>query len=67
MHYLCARCHHEFTAKGEDELACPRCKAEAGLEAVHGIPVAMKLFGMLLAAVVVLALGGGLVGRMMGS
>lgn len=68
MHYVCARCHLEFTpkAEAEGELSCPRCKAEAGLEPVHGIPIAMKLFGMLLAAVVVLALGGGVVGRMMG-
>ena len=71
MHYRCARCHHEFSAgaPGEDEgreLSCPRCKAEAGLEPVHGVPVAMKLFGMLLAAVVVLAVGGGVVGRIMG-
>lgn len=68
MHYVCARCHLEFTpkAEAEGEPSCPRCKAEAGLEPVHGIPIAMKLFGMLLAAVVVLALGGGVVGRMMG-
>lgn len=66
MHYVCARCHHEFTAEGGGELACPRCKAEAGLEPVHGIPIAMKLFGMLLVAVAVLALGGGVVGRLMG-
>ncbi|MCX4243292.1 hypothetical protein [Paraliomyxa miuraensis] len=68
MHYVCAKCHQEFSAgsEGEGELSCPRCKAQAGLEPVHGVPVAMKVFGMLLAAVVVLALGGGVVGRLMG-
>lgn len=66
MHYLCARCHHEFTAEAEGEIACPQCKAEAGLEPVHGVPVAMKLFGMVLAAVVVFAVGGGLVSRLWG-
>ncbi|MCA9710105.1 MAG: hypothetical protein KDK70_29975 [Myxococcales bacterium] len=66
MHYLCARCHHEFAAEAEGEIACPNCKAEGGLERVHGVPVAMKLFGMVLAAVAVFALGGGLVSRMVG-
>lgn len=67
MSYRCARCHHEFAAsEGQDELACPNCKAEAGLEPVHGIPFAMKLFGMLLVGVVVLALGGGLLSRLAG-
>ena len=66
MHYLCARCHHEFTASTEGELACPNCKAEAGLEQEHGVPVAMKLFGMILAAVAVSAIGGGLLSRLAG-
>ena len=70
MQFRCARCHHEFSAssegEGEGELACPNCKAEAGLEPIHGIPFAMKLFGMLLAGVVVLALGGGLLSRLVG-
>ncbi len=66
MQYLCARCHHAFSAETESELACPRCKAEAGLEPVHGVPIAMKLFGMALAGIVVLAIGGGLLGRVLG-
>ena len=66
MHYLCARCHHEFTAEAGGELACPNCGAEAGLEPVHGVPIAMKVFGMVLAAVVVFAIGGGLLSRWMG-
>lgn len=66
MHYVCSRCHHQFSAEGEGELACPRCKAEAGLEPVHGVPLPMKLFGMVLAFVLVLAVGGGLLGRVLG-
>ncbi len=66
MHYVCARCHLEFSAAAEGELACPRCKAEAGLEPVHRVPLPMKLFGMVLAGVLVLALGGGLLGRLLG-
>lgn len=72
MHYLCARCHMEFTAEagasesGDSTLACPRCHAEAGLEPEHGIPVAMKLFGMVLATVIVFALGGGVLTRLVG-
>lgn len=68
MHYVCARCHHQFSAAGtpEAELACPRCKAEAGIEPVHGVPIPMKLFGMVLACVLVLAVGGGLLGRLLG-
>lgn len=66
MHYVCARCHQEFSAAAEGELACPRCKAEAGLEPVHGVPLPMKLFGMVLAFVLVLAVGGGLLGRLLG-
>ena len=66
MHYVCARCHHAFSANPGVELACPRCKAEAGLEPVHAVPLPMKLFGMVLAGVLVLALGGGLLGRLLG-
>ncbi len=66
MHYTCARCHHQFTAESDGELSCPNCKAEAGLEPEHGVPVAMKLFGMVLAAVAVFAVGGGVVSRLVG-
>jgi len=65
--YRCARCHHEFSAtEGEGALACPKCKAAAGLEPVGEVPMAMKLFGMVLVGVIVLALGGGLLSRLMG-
>ncbi|MEM9461184.1 MAG: hypothetical protein AAGF11_43875 [Myxococcota bacterium] len=66
MHYVCARCHHEFSADAEGGIACPNCGAEAGLERAHAVPVAMKLFGMVVAAVVVFAIGGGLVSRLWG-
>ena len=67
MQYLCSRCHHAFSAEGDEEgLACPNCKAEAGLEPEHGVPPAMRMFGLLLAAVVVAALGGGLFTRLAG-
>lgn len=66
MQYVCARCHYAFSAEAGGELACPQCKAEAGLEPVHGVPFPMKLFGMVLAGVLVLALGGGLLGRLLG-
>jgi hypothetical protein len=65
VHYVCARCHQQFSAAAKGPLACPRCKAEAGLEPVHAVPLPMKLFGMVLAAVLVLALGGGLLGRLL--
>lgn len=68
MNYLCARCHHEFSVDGDgDELPpCSKCGAEAGLEPIHGIPMAMKLFGAVLGGVIVLAIGGGLLSRIMG-
>lgn len=47
-------------------MACPNCGAEAGLEPIHGIPQAMKLFGALLAVVVVVAFGGGIISRLAG-
>ncbi len=66
MHYRCARCHHEFASEGDERLACSSCGAEAGLEPIHGTPVAMKLFGLLLGGVIVMAVGGGLLSRMVG-
>jgi hypothetical protein len=66
VQYVCARCHQVFSAEPGTALACPRCKAEAGLEPVLGVPLPMKLFGMILASVLVLALGGGLLGRLLG-
>jgi uncharacterized paraquat-inducible protein A len=60
----CSRCHHQFET--ESPGACPRCNAEAGLEAEHGVPVPMRLFGLLLGAVIVAAASGGLLSRLAG-
>ncbi len=65
MKFECARCHTRFPVEAADGAKrCPRCKAEAGLEAGHAAPLAMKLFGGLLggslllsALVALLALG----------
>jgi hypothetical protein len=63
VQYRCSRCHHAFEGDGE---ACPNCKAEAGLEPVHGVPPAMRMFGLLLGTVIVVAIGGGLLTRLTG-
>lgn len=56
MEYSCSRCHTEFTAEGAAPPEhCPTCKAEAGLERRHATPLAMKLFGALLAGVALAA------------
>jgi hypothetical protein len=62
MQYRCSRCHAAF----EDAEVCPNCKAEAGLEPVHGVPPPMRMFGLLLATVIVVALAGGLLTRLAG-
>lgn len=64
MEYLCAKCHHAFS--GEDAHRCPNCGAEAGLEETHAVPPAMKYFGVLVAGVLAIALGGDLIGRLAG-
>lgn len=58
MEFRCSQCHTVFSAEGDEPGACPNCKAEAGLEPVKGIPVAMKLFGTLLSAVLVATVAG---------
>jgi DNA-directed RNA polymerase subunit RPC12/RpoP len=63
--FACARCHHEFSAD-EDPEVCPKCGAEAGLERQKGVPVAMKLFGLLIVGVLVAAMSGGVVSRIAG-
>jgi hypothetical protein len=62
MQFRCARCHHAWEPSGDPPTACPNCKAEAGLEPVTGIPPAMRLFGLLLGGVLLLALSGGFLG-----
>lgn len=64
MRFVCSRCHTHFDGDPEDEeLACPNCKAEAGLEQVkEGTPSAMRYFGIVLALAGVFAIIGTLVG-----
>lgn len=66
MEYSCSACHAVFSADSEPH-ACPRCRAEAGLEARHGVPIPMKLFGVLLVTVLVASVTGGVLGMLAGS
>ncbi|MCB9567167.1 MAG: hypothetical protein H6710_08165 [Myxococcales bacterium] len=60
MEYRCARCHEKFAvADGEEAHACPRCKAEAGLEPVKKVPKPMMLFGVFLGCALVATVVGG--------
>ena len=65
MQYHCSKCHHAFAADEAPE-ACPNCKAEAGLEPQKAVPMAMKLFGLLVVGVFVAAASGGLISRIAG-
>lgn len=65
MQFRCSQCHHAFEAP-DDPAACPNCRAEAGIEAVHGVPVPMRLFGLLLGAVILVSAGGGVLSRLAG-
>ena len=63
----CSRCHTVFTPKaGEEEPACPQCKAEAGLEPVKAVPGPMRAFGLVLAGVLLAVLAGDLLSRLSG-
>lgn len=64
MMLRCSRCHNHFEA--EPPAVCPRCKAEAGLEPEHAVPLPMRLFGLLLGMVIVAAVSGGLISRALG-
>jgi uncharacterized paraquat-inducible protein A len=65
VRYHCSACHNVFSADDAPS-ECPRCHAEAGLERQGEIPLAVKLFGTLLACVITAALVGGVVGRLAG-
>ena len=65
MTFACARCHHQFTAD-DDPSTCPKCGAEAGLERQKGVPMPMKLFGLLVVGVLVAAFSGGIITRVAG-
>ena len=60
MDLRCARCHTRFSPKGDGGdghghagLACPKCKAEAGLEPVKKVPLPMAIFGAFLTVALV--------------
>lgn len=68
MDYRCARCHTRFSpppaGEGASEghshhLACPKCKAEAGLEPVKKVPLPMALFGAFLGLALAATVVGG--------
>jgi len=65
VQYRCSACHTAFES-AEPPHECPHCHAEAGLEAAHATPLPMKLFGLLLGAVIVTSLLGALYGRFAG-
>ena len=65
MHYRCSACHFAFDS-AEEPGECPRCHAEAGLELQVAVPLAVKLFGALLACVIMASVVGGLLGRLAG-
>ncbi|MBK8265520.1 MAG: hypothetical protein IPK80_29850 [Nannocystis sp.] len=65
MEYRCARCHAKFSVEGgEVAHACPRCKAEAGLDPVmRKVPLPMVLFGAFLSVALVATVVGGILSR----
>lgn len=66
MEYRCSACHTAFEADAAPH-ACPKCRAEAGLEPHHAVPVPMKLFGLLLGSVLLSSLAGGVLGLLAGA
>ena len=62
MPFVCSHCHTRFEAEAEDHhKACPKCKAEAGLEpVVTDTPRAMQYFGGVLATAAFLTIVGSL-------
>ncbi|MEM6995035.1 MAG: hypothetical protein AAF721_31265 [Myxococcota bacterium] len=70
MGVRCSQCHTEFTLEsegaGDEHGACPTCGAEAGLEPVKAVPPAMRAFGTVLGTVIVVAVVGDLISRIVG-
>ncbi len=49
MQFHCSRCHTSIAGKDDEHPErCPNCGAEAGLEPVKSIPLAMTLFGLVI-------------------
>ena len=65
MQYRCSKCHTVIDGEGEPE-RCPTCKAEVGFEAAGKVPLAMKLFGMVVGAAIAASAVGGLMTRLTG-
>jgi hypothetical protein len=65
MQYRCSKCHTPLETEGVPN-KCPTCKAEIGFERVDYVPGPMKLFGLLLGAVILVAATGSVVARMAG-
>ncbi len=55
-----------MVSDSEPPKRCTTCGAEAGLEPAHGTPTAMKVFGLIVAGVAVIALGGSILARVAG-
>jgi hypothetical protein len=67
MQFHCAQCHHAWGVEGDEPAhKCPNCGAEAGLEPARKIPAPMRYFALLLGAVILSAISGGLIGRFAG-
>lgn len=67
MTYVCSQCHQELTAaEGESPERCTNCGAEAGLEKVKAVPVAMKVFGLVVIGSLVAAASGDVISRLAG-
>jgi uncharacterized paraquat-inducible protein A len=59
----CSNCHTVFES-AETPTECPHCHAEAGLERQVATPLPVKLFGALLACVIVASLVGSVLGHL---
>ena len=67
MRYKCSYCHTIIETEGDSAPdRCPHCQAEIGLEIQKPPALAMRLFGVLLAGVLLAVLAGGVVSRMGG-
>jgi hypothetical protein len=65
VQYRCSQCHQTISAEVEPQ-RCPNCNAEAGIEPEHGVPGAMKAFGLLLGIVTLVSVAGGVLSRLAG-
>ena len=67
VRYRCSRCHAVLDSEaGAPPSSCPACRAEIGFERIGPVPLAARLFGMLLAGVIIASTVAGLVSRLAG-